>query len=99
MSFKRSIRAHGTEWRMLRDSPERTISSISRNSCSAIVSSNFSPGFRCAIDLAVNTVEIAGFVGVDVQPDGNTVAAPREPRGITYAELLEASRMPWWLLL
>jgi len=47
---------------------------------------------RAAVHLTVDAVEIAALVGVDVQPDGNAAAAPRE-NGINELKIPELSRM------
>src|SRR5208283_5783134 len=49
-------------------------------------------GLGRAIHLAVNAVEIARLVRIDVQPDGNAMTPPREDR-INVLEVLEAPRV------
>src|SRR6266478_7708973 len=48
--------------------------------------------FGCAINLAIDAVEVARLVWVDIQADGNAVRTPRE-HGIDVLELLETTRM------
>jgi len=63
MSFKRKQFArHGTEWRMLRDlARTHHLQHLAQLLLGDRQLKLFHRGFRCAIDLAVNTVEIAGF--------------------------------------
>jgi len=94
MSFNRS-RSRGTDLKgsCCAISPERIISSMSRNSSFRDNQIEIlHGGLGRAVHLAINTVEIARLVRIDVQPDGNAMTAPREDR-IDVLEVLKAPRM------
>ena len=52
----------------------------------------YNAGFFPTVHLAVDTVEVANFVGIQVQPDRNPPTSPGEDR-VGKLELVELSRM------